>query len=101
VAQVVGSRVRIGPSGGQFDRSRCRARSIGKIDELIHIGQRMRAIALQNAIGGMGLSFVGMLFAVAGNLPPVAGAIEQEIIDVAAVLNALRMAFPLDNLGGL
>jgi cation transport ATPase len=34
------------------------------------------------------------LFAAAGYLPPVAGAVSQEIIDVLAVLNALRAAFP-------
>jgi heavy metal translocating P-type ATPase len=72
--------------------------SLGKIDELIHIGKRMRVIALQSAVGGMALSFVGMAIAVAGYLPPVAGAIAQEVIDVAAVLNALRVAFPLGSL---
>jgi cation transport ATPase len=38
----------------------------------------------------MGLSLVGMFAAAAGHLPPVAGAIAQEVIDVLAVLNALR-----------
>ena len=50
----------------------------------------MRSIALQSAIGGMGLSLIGMVIAAAGYLPPVAGAIAQEVIDVLAVLNALR-----------
>jgi cation transport ATPase len=50
----------------------------------------MRSIALQTAVGGMGLSLIGMGVAAAGYLPPVAGAIAQEIIDVLAVLNALR-----------
>jgi hypothetical protein len=54
----------------------------------------MRAIALQSAVGGMALSVVGMLFAAVGALPPVAGAIAQEVIDLAAILNALRMAVP-------
>jgi hypothetical protein len=36
-------------------------------------------------------SAAGMLFAAAGALPPIAGAIIQEVIDVAAVLNALRV----------
>ena len=66
--------------------------SIGKIDELLHIGRRMRAVALQSAIGGMALSFVAMGLAAAGWLPPVAGAVTQELIDLAAVLNALRAA---------
>ena len=68
--------------------------SLGKVDELIHIGHRMRVIALQSAIGGMTLSLAGMLMAAAGLLPPVAGAIAQEVIDVAAVLNALRVTLP-------
>ena len=55
---------------------------------------RMRAIALQSALGGMALSVIGMGFAAAGYLPPVAGAIAQEIIDLLAVLNALRVAMP-------
>ena len=54
----------------------------------------MRRIALQSAVGGMALSVVGMLFAAAGYLPPVAGAIAQEVIDVIAVFNALRVAIP-------
>lgn len=68
--------------------------SLQKIDEFLHISRRMRRIALQSAIGGMSLSLVGMLVASAGYLPPVAGAILQEGIDVIAVLNALRVAIP-------
>jgi len=54
------------------------------VDEFIHIGQRMRRVALQSAVGGMALSAVGMVLAAGGYLPPVAGAIAQEIIDVVA-----------------
>jgi heavy metal translocating P-type ATPase len=68
--------------------------SLTKVDELIHIGRRMRRIALQSAVGGMALSMGGMLVAAAGYLPPVAGAVAQEMIDVAAVLNALRVLLP-------
>jgi len=68
--------------------------SLQRIDELLHISRRMRRIALQSAIGGMVLSFGGMMVAAAGYLPPVAGAVVQEVIDVAVVLNALRMALP-------
>jgi heavy metal translocating P-type ATPase len=68
--------------------------SLHKVDELIHIGQRLRRIALQCAVGGMALSAVGMVAAATGYLPPVAGAVAQELIDLAAVLNALRMAIP-------
>jgi P-type E1-E2 ATPase len=66
--------------------------SLERVDELLHIGRRMRSIALQSAVGGMALSVVGMLLAAAGYLPPVAGAVAQEIIDVLAVVNALRAA---------
>jgi heavy metal translocating P-type ATPase len=72
--------------------------SLRKIDELIHIGRRMRTIALQSAIGGMGLSILGMIAAAAGYLPPVAGAITQEVIDLAAVVNAIRVALPFRDL---
>src|SRR5581483_5527451 len=68
--------------------------SLGDVDELIHIGHRMRRIALQSAIGGMTLSMIGMIAAAAGWLHPVPGAIAQEVIDVLAVLNALRVAAP-------
>jgi len=68
--------------------------SLRKIDEFLHISRRMRTIALQSALGGMGLSVLGMLLAAYGWLPPVAGAITQEVIDVVAVLNALRVAWP-------
>ncbi len=68
--------------------------SLQKIDEFLHISHRMRRIALQSAVGGMALSVVGMLLAATGHLPPVAGAIAQEVIDVVAVLNALRTSFP-------
>jgi heavy metal translocating P-type ATPase len=67
--------------------------SLQRVDELLHIGRRMRAIALQSAVGGMSLSIVGMLIAAAGYLPPVAGAVTQEVIDVFAVLNALRASW--------
>jgi heavy metal translocating P-type ATPase len=68
--------------------------SLGEVDELIHIGRRMRTIALQSAVGGMGLSMIGMLAAAGGWLAPVPGAVAQEVIDLLAVLNALRVAAP-------
>jgi len=68
--------------------------SLQRVDELMHIGRRMRSIALQSAIGGMGISIICMLIAATGYLPPVAGAITQEVIDVFAVVNALRSAVP-------
>ena len=68
--------------------------SLEKVDEFMHISRRMRVIALQSAVGGMTLSVIGMVFAAFGYLPPVSGAITQEVIDVLAVLNALRAALP-------
>lgn len=68
--------------------------SLGKVDELFHIARRLRAIALESAVGGMALSVCGMAIAAVGLLPPVAGAIFQEVIDVLAVVNALRVAVP-------
>jgi cation transport ATPase len=68
--------------------------TLKKVDEFMHISRRMRAIVIQSALGGMTLSAVGMLVAASGHLSPVAGALTQEVIDVLAVLNALRAAFP-------
>jgi heavy metal translocating P-type ATPase len=68
--------------------------TLERVDEFLHIGGRLRAVALQSAVGGMALSLVAMMVAAAGYLPPVAGAVVQEVIDVAAVLNALRVAIP-------
>lgn len=67
--------------------------SLRRVDELFHLGRRLRTIALQSAVGGIALSLAGMTVAAAGWLPPVAGAVAQEVIDVLAVLNALRAAF--------
>jgi heavy metal translocating P-type ATPase len=64
--------------------------SLEKVDEFLHISKRMRKIALQSALGGMILSIFGMILAALGYLPPVAGAISQEVIDVLAVMNSLR-----------
>lgn len=68
--------------------------ALERVDEFFHISKHMRRIALQSAVGGMLLSIVGMILAALGYLPPVAGAITQEVIDVFAVANALRAAFP-------
>ena len=72
--------------------------SLARVDEFIHIGRRMRRIALESALGGMALSVAGMIAASAGILPPIAGAVTQEIIDVLAVVNAVRMALPGESL---
>lgn len=64
--------------------------TLEKVDEFLHISKRMRMIGLQSAIGGMALSIIGMIVAAFGFLPPVAGAISQEVIDVIAIMNSLR-----------
>jgi heavy metal translocating P-type ATPase len=68
--------------------------SLRKVDEFLHVSRRLRSVALQSAVGGMALSVVGMIAAAGGWLPPVAGAVAQEVIDVLAVVNALRVALP-------
>ncbi|MDV8000212.1 heavy metal translocating P-type ATPase [Rhodococcus sp. IEGM 1408] len=65
--------------------------SLERLDDLLHIGRRMRRIALQSALGGMAASTVGMVLAVFGLLSPLAGAIAQEVIDVLAILNSARV----------
>jgi heavy metal translocating P-type ATPase len=70
------------------------APSLGKVDELIHVSHRMRSVALQSAVGGMAASILGMIAAALGYLPPLEGAILQELIDLAAVVNAVRVALP-------
>lgn len=54
------------------------------------VARRSRAIALQSVVAGLGLSLCAMAFAGFGYLPPVQGALTQEVIDVAVILNALR-----------
>ena len=68
--------------------------SLERVDEFFHIARHMRRIALQSAIGGMALSIIGMILAAMGILSPVWGAVSQEVIDIFAVGNALRAAFP-------
>ncbi len=72
--------------------------SLAKVDELIHIGQRMKRIALESAGIGIALSLSAMLFAAAGFITPVTGALIQEAIDVLAVLNALRVPWQTSGL---
>ena len=63
---------------------------IGRVAEAIAGGRRTLRIARQGVVIGMGLSVALMLVAAAGALPPVWGALAQEVIDVAAIGNALR-----------
>ncbi len=67
--------------------------SLSKVDELIHLSMLTRKIALQSAVGGMALSIIGMSFAAAGFITPVNGALLQEVIDILAMINALRLTW--------
>ncbi|MCZ8546245.1 heavy metal translocating P-type ATPase [Mesorhizobium qingshengii] len=60
------------------------------VAEAVRIAQRTRAIALQSIVVGLALSAVAMVAAAMGQITPVAGALLQEGIDVAVILNALR-----------
>ena len=64
---------------------------IDRLAEAMRIARRARRIALQSIGSGIGLSTLGMLAAAAGQLTPVQGAVLQEVIDVAVILNALRV----------
>ncbi len=68
--------------------------NLGRVGEAVVIARRARAIAMQSIGVGMSLSFAAMLVAALGFLPPVAGALTQEVIDVAVILNALRALVP-------
>ena len=63
---------------------------LDRVAEAIRIARRSRGIALQSVLAGMGLSFGAMFLGAAGLLLPVAGALVQEAIDVAVIVNALR-----------
>ncbi len=63
---------------------------LDRLTEGVRIARRSRAIALQSIVTGMVLSGAGMALAAGGSLTPIAGAVAQEAIDVAVILNALR-----------
>jgi len=63
---------------------------LDRLADAISIARRARAIAVQSVMVGMGLSMGAMIAAFGGLLPPVAGALVQECIDLAVILNALR-----------
>lgn len=63
---------------------------LDRILPAIKISQRSRRIALESVYAGIGLSIVGMIFAAFGFITPVQGALLQEAIDIAVILNALR-----------
>jgi heavy metal translocating P-type ATPase len=63
---------------------------LDRLAEAVAISRRSRSIAVQSVLAGMGMSLVAMVAAAFGLLPVVAGALLQEAIDVAVILNALR-----------
>jgi soluble P-type ATPase len=67
---------------------------LDRVSDAIGIAKRTRSIALQSIVSGMALSGLAMAVAAIGWLPPVAGALTQEAIDVAVILNALRALSP-------
>jgi soluble P-type ATPase len=67
---------------------------LDRVSDAIAIAKRARGIAVQSIVAGLVLSGVAMAFAAMGWLPPVAGALTQEAIDVAVILNALRALTP-------
>lgn len=73
--------------------------SLASVDELMHIGTKMRHIAFTSAIGGIGLSAIGIAASAAGYLKPIEGAVLQECIDLLSIFYALRMAIPSGSVG--
>ena len=67
---------------------------VDRVADAVVIAQRTRAIALQSMTVGLALSGIGMIAAAFGGLTPVQGALAQEAIDVAVILNALRTLLP-------
>ena len=63
---------------------------LDRIVPAMEIARRSRFIALESVYAGIGLSIVGMVVAALGHITPVQGALLQEAIDVAVILNALR-----------
>jgi cation transport ATPase len=63
---------------------------VDRVADAVHTGRRALHIARQSVLAGMGLSIAAMGVAAAGHLPPVAGALFQELIDLAVIVNALR-----------
>jgi heavy metal translocating P-type ATPase len=63
---------------------------IDRVADAVHTGRRALYVARQSVLAGMALSLAAMGIAAVGYLPPVAGALTQEAIDLAVILNALR-----------
>jgi P-type E1-E2 ATPase len=66
---------------------------LDRVVPAIEIARRSRTIAIESVIVGIGLSILGMMAAALGYITPVQGALLQELIDVAVILNALRALY--------
>jgi P-type E1-E2 ATPase len=66
---------------------------LDRIVPAIGIARRSRTIALESVFAGIGLSILGMIAAALGYITPVQGALLQELIDVAVIVNALRALY--------
>jgi cation transport ATPase len=62
------------------------------VADVVEIGQQTVRIAKQSIIAGLALSGAAMVVAALGYIPPTVGALLQEAIDVAVIVNALRAA---------
>jgi heavy metal translocating P-type ATPase len=67
---------------------------LDRVSDAVAIAKRTRTIAVQSIAAGMTMSGLAMIFAAVGLLAPIAGALTQEAIDVAVILNALRALAP-------
>jgi hypothetical protein len=74
---------------------------LDRLGEVRVLARRTRRIAMQSVLAGMGMSVAAMAVAAAGLLPAVWGALLQEAIDVAVILNALRVLIPAGPHAGL
>lgn len=77
----------VGLDAAGIQRELCR---VYRLADAVTIARRARRIAVQSALGGMLMSLAAMAAAAVGLLPPAAGALLQEGIDIAVILNALR-----------
>jgi P-type E1-E2 ATPase len=64
--------------------------NVGRVTDIIEIGRRMVGVARQGILFGLGASLALMALASLGYIRPAVGALLQEVIDLAAILNALR-----------
>jgi heavy metal translocating P-type ATPase len=67
---------------------------LDRVSDTVSIAKRARRIAMQSILAGLAMSGIAMGLAAFGWLPPVAGALTQEVIDIAVILNALRALTP-------